>query len=126
MAFVFDEKTQAIRMPAGDTADIPVTVEWDGLRDGDAVVFAIFDPKEESGDLVVRSAELVDGCAVIRLCNHDTRDVPPGHYRWNLRIVTGPARDAEGRVIADECSDSVITVFETPPSFRLTRGGAYV
>lgn len=126
MAFVFDEKTRAIQMPAGDTADIPVQIEWDGLKDGDAVVFAVFDPKTDSGDLVLRSADVVGGRANIRLCNHDTRDVPPGHYKWNLRIVTSPARDADGNVIADECSDSVITVFDAPPSFRLTRGGAYV
>ena len=112
-------------MATGDTANIWVDVEWDKIAPGDVLLFAIFDPSE-TGDLVCKPAEIVDGTAHIRLCNHDTRDIEPGRYKWNLRLITSPVYDEEGNVRVDECSDDVITVFDTPPSFRLTRGGAYV
>ena len=123
MPFAFDENTHAISMAAGDTATIAVNVQWDRLQQGDVVLFAVFD---SSGDLLCKAAEITDGQAKIRLCNHDTRDIEPGKYKWNLRVVTSPAYDSDGKVHADECTDEVITVFDNPPAFKLTRGGAYV
>jgi len=123
MPFHFDSENNAITMAAGDTATISVNVQWDRLSDGDAVLLAVFD---SGGDLLCKAAEIADGQARIRLCNHDTRDIEPGKYKWNLRIVTGPAYDADNKVYADDCTDHVVTVFDTPPAFRITRGGAYV
>ena len=125
MPFAYNEETNAITMPAGDTANIEVGVEWDRLAEGDVLLFAVFDPAA-SGDLVCKPVEIVDGLAQIRICNHDTRDIEPGRYRWNLRLVTSPAYDEDGNVRVDECTDDVITVFDKPPEFKLTRGGAYV
>lgn len=125
MPFAYDESTNAITMAAGDTADIAVYVSWDRLAPGDILLFAVFNPKQ-SGDKLIKPAEIADGQARIRLCNHDTRDMEPGRYKWNLRIVTGPAADENGSVIADECTDDVLTVFDSPPAFKLTRGGGYV
>lgn len=125
MPFSYDEKTNAITMAAGDTATLQVDIEWDKLTAGDVVLFAVFDPNQTE-DLLCKVAEIEEGNAVIRLCNHDTRDIKSGIYKWNLRIVTSPAFDENGNVVADECSDDVITVFDTPPMFRITRGGAYV
>ena len=89
------------------------------------ILFAVFDANQE-GDIICKPVKIVNNQASIRLCNHDTRDIPPGRYNWALRIVTNPAYDSDGSVRADDCSDEVITLFETPPSFVLTRGGAYV
>ena len=123
MPFAFDENTRAITMAAGDTADIVVHVKWDRLSAGDVLLFAVFD---SGGDLLVKPAEIADGLAQIRICNHDTRDIEPGRYKWNLRIVTSPVVDESGSVRADECTDDVLTAFDSPPAFKLTRGGGYV
>ena len=127
MAFVFDTQTGNITMPTGDTGDIHVNVNYDELKEGDAVLFAVFDKYDKTGgDLLIKTADIVDGKAHIRLCNADTRNLAAGAYKWQLRIVTDPARDENGNIIADECTDNVISVFQTPPTFKLTRGGAYV
>ena len=125
MAFSFNPDTRQITLPIGDTADLYVNVNWDGLSERDAILFAIFDP-DANGDLLCKAADLEGGRAHIRLCNQDTRDLQPGTYRWQLRIVTDPARDETGRVIADDCTDHVITVFDDIPRIKLNRGGAYV
>ena len=125
MAFTFDESTYKISLPQGDTADIDVSIDYAGIEPGDALLFAIFDP--QSGDLMSKTVEIQDGRAHIRLCNHDTRDIAPGTYRWQLRIVTNPARDADGHIIADDCTDDVISVFnEKQPIIKIYRGGAHV
>lgn len=126
MAFTYDETTRKISMPPGDTASIHVKIDWAGLSDGDAVLFAIVDRTGE--DLLVKAADVTGGEAEIRLCNHDTRDIEPGNYKWQLRIVTSPARDDNGNVIADECGDHVLSVFggDSMPVFRMERGGARV
>lgn len=133
MAFTFDETNNMIRMPPGDTGDLWIEVEWAVLREGDAVLFAIVNRRGE--DLMCRAADVAietgeDGTrlarAHIRLCNHDTRDLEPGTYYWQLRIVTSPARDEQGNVIADECSDHVISVFDDMPVFKLMKKGARV
>ncbi len=125
MPFVFDENSRAITMAAGDTADIAVYVNWDRLSAGDVLLFAVFDPAQ-SGDLICKPVAIEDGQARVRLCNHDTRDIEPGRYKWNLRIVTSPDLDESGNVRADECTDDVLTAFDSPPTFKLTRGGGYV
>ena len=42
MAFVYDTGTGNIMLPAGDTADINISINYDELREGDQVIFAIF------------------------------------------------------------------------------------
>ncbi len=125
MPFTFDAETYDITMACGDTAFIAVDIDWDKLRPGDVVLFAIFD-RMTGEDKLVKAIEIENGRANIRLCNHDTRDLPTGRYKWNLRIVTSPAYGEDGSVIADECSDEVVTVFNDLPNIRLTKGGARV
>lgn len=134
MAFTFREENHMISMPPGDTGDLWIEVEWGAMRAGDAVLFAIVD-RRSGEDLLCKAAEVVveqgeDGkrlaLAHIRLCNHDTRDLDPGTYFWQLRLVTGPARDGQGNVIADDCSDHVISVFDELPVFKLLKKGARV
>lgn len=126
MAFTFDEATNKISMPPGDTGDLFVDVEWDTEKET-AVVFAIVN-RRTGEDMMLKSAEIEGGKAHIRLCNHDTRDLEPGTYNWQLRLVTSPARDEEGNIIADECGDDVISVFsgDSLPVFKLEKKGARV
>ena len=125
MPFSFNSRTNEIKMAAGDTATIMIEINWEKLSAGDVILFAVFDPNM-SGDMLCKAVEIVSGKASVRLCNHDTRDIEPGNYNWNLRVVTSPARDENGNVCVDECTDEVVTVFDNPPKFKLTNGGAYV
>lgn len=126
MPFTFDEETYKISMPPGDTGDIYIDLEWDTQAKEAAVVFAIV--SRRAGDVLLKAAEIEDGKAHIRLCNHDTRDLNPGAYSWQLRLVTSPARDETGNIIADECTDDVISVFSggSMPAFVLEKKGARV
>lgn len=120
----YDESTRQITLPCGDTFDLWIDVEWDALTEGDVILFAVYNSSGE--DVLVKAAEIEDGTAHIRICNHDTRDIAAGRYKWNLRLVTDPERDENGNVYAADCSDNVITVLDTPPTFKLWKGGAYV
>jgi hypothetical protein len=123
---MFDEATKKISMPPGDTGDLYLEIEWDTNGKDAAALFAVVNANGK--DLMIKAAEIVDGRAHIRLCNHDTRDLKPGTYAWQLRLVTSPARDEEGNIIADECTDDVISVFsgEEMPEFVLEKKGARV
>ena len=125
MPFAYDTSNNQITMATGDTATITALVDWDKVTAGDVILFAIFD-NSTGEDKLCKPVEIVDGEAVIRLCNHDTRDIPAGRYKWNLRIVTDPVYDEGGNVRVDECTDDVITVFDSPPNIKLTNGGARV
>lgn len=127
MPFSYDESTRTMTLPLGDTATFHISIDWMGLSPGDALVFGIYN-KSELTDIFRKPAEIVDGQAVLRLCNADTRDLEPGNYRWQLRIVTDPARDEDGNIITDACADNVISIFDPDdlPKINLKRGGAYV
>ena len=127
MPFTFDEATKKISMPPGDTGDLYLEIEWDTNGRDAAAVFAIVNPRYGK-DLLIKAAEIEDGRAHIRLCNHDTRDLRPGSYAWQLRLVTGPDRDGEGGIAADDCTDDVVSVFpgEEMPEFILEKKGARV
>lgn len=125
MPFKFNSDNYAIEMACGDTANIRINISCDIISAGDMLLFAIF--KVSTGeDLLCKSTDIVDGVANIRLSNQDTRDIPPGSYKWNLRLVTSPVCDEQGKVCVDEPTDDVITIFDKPPVIKLTRGGAYV
>ena len=132
MAFTFDEETRKISMPPGDTGNIWLEIDWPAMKAGDAVIFAIVSRRE--GDMLLKAAEVEQDAesglyrAHIRLCNHDTRDIEPGTYNWQVRLVTDPVRDENGNVIADECTDNVISVFggDSMPVFRMERKGGRV
>ena len=127
MALKFNADTYEISMPPGDTGDIYLEIDWKNADLSDAaIVFGVVDKFGE--DIVLKQGDIVDGKTHIRICNHDTRDLEPGRYGWQLRIVTSPAVDENGNVIADECSDNVISVFDGDklPKFILEKKGARV
>lgn len=114
-------------MPPGDTGDIYLEIDWQNADLSDAaIVFGVVD--RDGSDVVLKQGDIADGKTHIRICNHDTRDLEPGTYRWQLRIVTNPALDGDGNVIADDCSDNVVSVFSgnSLPKFILEKKGARV
>ena len=127
MPFTFDEATKTISMPPGDTGDLHLEIDWDTNGRDAAAVFAIVHPRYGK-DLLLKAAEIKEGRVHIRLCNHDTRDLRPGNYAWQIRLVASPARDEAGNIIADACTDDVVSVFSgnEMPEFILEKKGARV
>lgn len=127
MPYTFDAETKEIVLPVGDTLDMVVTVN--GYQ-YDAAVFAIYE--KAGGEDILRVPAQIgeDGLAHIRLSNALTRDLEPGRYKWNLRLVSDPETDAEGNMIAEDASDDVLTVFGPEnggiPDLRLVRNGGRV
>lgn len=126
MAYTFDPETRAITLPCGDTMNLRLKLTEIQF---DAAVFAIYDAKAGE-DIFKKAVKVENGGAEIRLSNADTRELEPGSYNWNLRLVSDPAYGENGEVIADEDSDNVVTVFgpgkSDIPKFTLVRNGAYV
>lgn len=126
MAYTFDAETRKIVLPAGDTMEFRIAVNSTVYH---AVIFAIYDRREEI-DLLRIPAEIVDGAAKVRLTNKHTRDLEPGRYKWNLRLVEDPEYDEDGNIIADDPGDDVLTVFgpdrSAIPDFQIVKNGGYV
>lgn len=127
MAFSYNEETNKITLEPGDTGGFTVEVDWPGVDTSNAaLVVGICNRSGE--DVVLKSWPIVDGAVAVEFCNHDTRDLEPGNYKWQMRIVTDPEYDEDGNVIAEDCTDKVISVFsgDSLPIFRLTKKGARV
>ena len=127
MPFTFDEATYKISMPPGDTGDLYITIDWDAQGKDAVAVFAIVD-KATCTDVLLKYTDIVNNEAHFRFCNQDTRTLKAGTYCWQLRIVTSPTRDEAGKVIVDENTDDVISVFcgDELPTFRIEKGGATI
>ena len=125
MAFEYNPANNAIGMEAGDTGNLNIGIEYGGLTGNDVVLFAVFDP-DTGEDVLLKSVQINNGAAKIRICNKDTRDIEAGEYRWNLRIVTDPELSEDGSIRADDCDDDVITVFRPAPKFKIVAGGGRV
>ena len=127
MPISLNEKDYTISMPPGDTGDIYLEIEWKNVDlSNAAIVFGVCDSSGD--DILLKQGDIVDGKTHIRFCNRDTRDLEPGNYKWQMRIVTDPATDENGKVIADDCSDDVVSVFNgnKKPKFILENRGARV
>ena len=119
----YNTVTAEIEMYCGDTGTLPIYVEWNAMPDDTVLLFTVFDAND---DLIKRPIELIDGVGKIRLCNSDTRDLDPGSYNWQLRIVTGAEFDEQGNIVANDCADDVHSWFKPAPKFKLLRAGGYV
>lgn len=129
MAATYDPKDRKIELPAGDTMTIVVRLKQNG--DGyAAMIFAVFDPMKKGKDLVRIPVEITENTAVVRLTNKDTRDLPAGRYKWQLRFVSDPEYDEDGHVLANDDDDNVLSLFGSSklplPTFIVRRDGAYV
>lgn len=126
MAFTYENETNKITIEPGDTASFTVNVDWPRYEGEIALVMGVCN--KEGEDVLLKHFPVVDGVATIELCNHDTRDIEPGNYKWQLRIVTDPEYDEDGNVVVEDCSDMVISVFsgDKMPIFRIAKKGARV
>lgn len=126
MPYTFDPDTHEIVLPVGDTMDFTINVTGDVYH---ALVFAIYD-RGDGTDILRVPGEIFEGVAHIRLAAEHTRDLEPGRYKWNLRLVEDPEYDEDGNIIADDEQDDVLTVFgpdkSTIPDIRLVRNGGRV
>lgn len=126
MAYKYDPDTRAITISAGDTMDFSVRVSGENF---DAAVFAVYDP-DTGDDIVTVPAELSENQCKIRLATRHTRDVPGGKYKWNIRLVSNPEKDAEGNIVLNDDTDNSLTVFgpekRNIPDFVVRRTGANV
>ncbi len=124
--FTLDTETNKITMEPGDTGGFKVEVNWVNFTGEMALVLGVCDSNGD--DVLVKSWPIENGAAHVDFCNHDTRDIEPGNYKWQLRIVTNPEYDEDGNVIAKDCEDKVISVFDgdKKPPFRLAKKGARV
>lgn len=125
MPYTFDPDTHKIVLPVGDTVNIPVRVRGDAIFH--AMVFAIYD-RADGTDLLRVPVEIVDGEAHIRLATKHTRDLEPGKYKWNLRLVTDPEYDENGNIMLQDINDDAMTVFgpensEIPDIILVRNGG---
>ena len=120
MGILINERCE-MALPVGDTAPINFTISGDGiaLSAGDMLLFAISDPAT-GAELLRKQVEIAGGIAEVRLTNADTRDLTPGEYVWNARIITGPELDGEGNIVASDATDEVISVLPAPARFVLT------
>lgn len=126
MAFSYNLETNKITLEPGDTGGFTVNVDWPRYDGEIALVLGVCNKAGE--DVVLKSWPVVDGMVMVEFCNHDTRDLEPGNYKWQMRIVTDPEYDENGNVIAEDCTDKVISVFDgdAMPIFRLAKKGARV
>ena len=85
MAFVFDQASNKITLPLGDTMNLPVKVTSKLFVDGDTVMFSVSNSDGE--DIVCKSFTIADGRCNIRLNSADTADKEAGTYTWNIRLV---------------------------------------
>lgn len=127
MAFEIDAN-KTITLPAGDDAEFSFS-GLEGLVSldaGDKALFVVFD-KSSNTSIFKRSFDIVDGTAVIRLTNADTRVFAPGAYTWNLRVITDPELDEDGNIICADADDHVRTLFNARmPKFIVTEAGCVV
>lgn len=127
MSIEYNAATNDIEMFCGDTGTLRLRVDWLTMPDDTMFLFAVFNINGiDTKDLLLKPIEIIDGIGKIRLCNKDTRDIPPGVYRWQLRTITGAEVDAQGNIVANDCTDNVHTWFKSPPKFKLKWGGGRV
>ena len=103
MAFTFDKNTNRITCPRGNNGAFNIDVTGIELSEGDVVEFYVRDPAKP-GKLFSQVQQIEDGDCAISFDSAVTTLLPPGRYKWNLRIVTAPEFDADGKLITAEGS----------------------
>ena len=116
MAFTFDKKTNKITCPRGNNGAFNIDINGIELGEGDVVEFYVRDPAMP-GRLISIVQQITDGECVISLDSAVTSLLPPGRYKWNLRIITAPEYGDGDELITAEGSANSITVWNIAPDF---------
>lgn len=119
MAFQYDNGTNKITCPRNNSGTLEVSVTGMELGAKDVMEFYIRDIARDSRIWEKVLHPDTDGKCVFTLNSRDTDLIPPGKYRWNLRIVTAPVYDGDGNLTVAEDSANSITVFNRPPEFEV-------
>lgn len=126
MPFQYSAASGRITCPRGDTGALRFTFSGEiHLLPGDMLVFGLYSPSTKE-TLLRKQVEIVNGVALLLFTNADTRDLPVGSYKYNLRIVTNPEYDAEGFVICTDATDNVMSIYNDLPKFELLEAGVHV
>ncbi|MEF9895075.1 MAG: hypothetical protein RR893_12305 [Clostridia bacterium] len=104
-----------ITIPCGDTGVFVVTLtNLDGTPRttpfNGAAVFSICEVSPTSKTKTERAkfpVAIVDNTATILITNAFSRDLKPGVYYWDARIVTDPEYDTDGNVKCGDITDEV-------------------
>ncbi len=118
MAFTYDQRTHKITCPRNNNGSLQVNVSGMELTEADVVAFYVRDPAR-GRKLVERVQHPTDGSCVFTLDSDETAMLPPGKYRWNLRIVTMPQFDGGGDLTTAADGANSITVWNNPPEFEV-------
>lgn len=118
MAFEYDPRTNKITCPRNNNGALTVSVTGMELSAGDVVAFYVRDPAR-STKLVELVETPADGKVTFSLPSGVTELIPPGKYKWNLRIVTAPLFDEDGNLTIAEGSGNSMTIFNRPPEFEV-------
>ena len=126
MPFQYSVSSGRITCPRGDTGALNFTFSGTiSLKPGDMLVFGLYRPSTKE-TMLRKQVEIVDGSAILLFTNADTRDLPAGSYRYNLRVVTDPEFDANGLVVCADATDNVLSIYNELPKFELLEAGVYV
>ena len=125
MAFQYSPSGR-ITCPRGDTGALRFTFSGAiTLKPGDMLVFGLYSPTAKE-TVLRKQVEIVNGSALLLFTNADTRDLPAGSYKYNLRVVTDPEYDENGLVACADTTDNVLSVYNELPKFELLEAGVHV
>ena len=115
-----------ITLPQGDTLLFKMNLTGEVFPEGSMAVFGICNTKGAS--IFRKQFPVQDNTIIIWLANADTRTLPVGKYRWDVRIVTDPEYGEDGVVRCEDESDNVISIFSGSgmPTFEVTEVAADV
>lgn len=126
MPFQYSAASGRITCPRGDTGALNFTFSGAiSLKPGDMLIFGLYSPTTKE-TLLRKQVEIVDGAALLLFSNADTRDLPTGSYKYNLRIVTDPEYGENGLVICADATDNVLSIYNDLPKFELLEAGVHV
>lgn len=123
MSIRYYPETKEIICPVGDTGNLKFTIthkDKEGnaipFSQGDMALFCVCEVKKDGSyqdAAYLKSAiNVEENTASVRISNHFSSMLEAGRdYRWDVRIVTSPAYDAEGEICCDDSSDDVHSVF---------------
>ena len=125
MPFQYNATSGRITCPRGDTGALRFTFTGMTLKPGDMLVFGLYNPTLKQ-TVLRKQVEITNGSALLSFTNADTRDLPAGSYKYNLRVVTDPELDENGLVICADQTDNVLSIYNELPKFELLEAGVHV
>jgi hypothetical protein len=117
MAFTYDVESNKIECPRSNTGSLEVSLTGMELQSGDVVEMYIMEASAKMRKLRSIVREPVGDKCTFALTSGETELLPPGRYLWNLRIVTSPLYDDDGRLTTAADGGNVVTIWNIPPDF---------